>query len=209
MYEIFNELIKIFFKILYFEVMFRILALDTEMKEPGGTSFLSCSVSMSAFQRQASPQPLSYSFSLSLTPLPPCLTLSHQKNNRDKEPREKPAILYYLLRQGCNSAYISVLSLLLPVQTQPNPWSLFLHQLLSMMESTEPDAERRKGTVTGTYHLCHQKVVVLSYQEHKVFLARLHTQRPGGAQGDRAIHWGDSIHTLKTVFHRGESCERT
>lgn len=147
--------------------MFRVLALDTEMKELGGTSFLSCSVAMSAFPRQASPQPLSYSFSLSLTPsLPPCLTLSHYKNIRDKEPRDKPAILYYLFRRGCNSAYISVLSLPLPLQNQPNPWSLFLHQLLSMMGSTEPSAERRKGTMAGTYHLSRQKVVVLSYQEH-------------------------------------------
>lgn len=67
MYEIFSELIKIFFKILYFEVTFRILALDTEMKGLGGTSFLSCSVSMSAFKGKPP---------LSLSPTPSlCLLL--------------------------------------------------------------------------------------------------------------------------------------
>lgn len=50
MYEIFNELIKTFLKILYIKVKFRILALGTEMKEFGGTSFLSCSVFRSAFK---------------------------------------------------------------------------------------------------------------------------------------------------------------
>lgn len=67
MYEISNELIKIFSKILYFEVMFRILALGTEVKELGDTSFLSWSGSMSAFNDKV-PSPLfSHPFSLSLT----------------------------------------------------------------------------------------------------------------------------------------------
>lgn len=67
MYGIFDELIRVFFKTLYFEVMFRILALATEMKELGGTSFPTCSVSTSAFKGKPP---------LSLSPTPSlCLLL--------------------------------------------------------------------------------------------------------------------------------------
>lgn len=76
MYEIFNELVKIIFKLLYFAVMLRILALDTEVEELGDTSFFSCSASMSAFKDKPPPSPsllpllsVSYCFSPSFLPL--------------------------------------------------------------------------------------------------------------------------------------------
>lgn len=84
MYEVFNELIKIFFKILYFEFMFRILALDTETKELGDTSFFSCSQSMSTFKDKLSPPPLPslLSVSYSYPYLLPLYTVSLEEQQR-------------------------------------------------------------------------------------------------------------------------------